>query len=104
MSQTMSTAETMSLLGISARVGIRVLFLPRYFVDHFHALRHWHHNTYAHARFGASFRWRLWLLCDCKELENLEEFVNEGSDEHILKLRETQLELSRLVALVVCTS
>jgi hypothetical protein len=103
MSQTMSTAESMSLLGISARLGIRALFLPRYCVDNFHALRYWHRNTNARARFGASFRWRFWLLCDCKELENLEEFVNEGSDEHILRLRETQLELSRLVALVVCT-
>lgn len=98
----MELVEIFSLLGSPFRGAVRLLFLPQYGIDHFAALRQWHCNDYARTRFGPSFRWRLWLLFDCKELEELEWLINEGGSEDIRTLRETRLESFRLVALVVC--
>ncbi|KAF2026323.1 hypothetical protein EK21DRAFT_74388 [Setomelanomma holmii] len=97
----MELVEILSILGTPARAGSRIiLFLPRYCIDGFSALRNWQQNTYAFKRFGPSCRWRLWLIYDCRELEELETLINRGQDAEILKLRETQLESFRLVALV----
>ena len=97
----MELVEVFSALGTPARLGARILFLPQYCLDEFDTLRNWPRNNYARVRFGPSFRFRLWLLFDCKELEELEERINNGSDDDILRLREERLESFRLVALVV---
>jgi hypothetical protein len=97
----MERAEVLSALGIPARMGGRILFLPRYISDGFSAIRHWHLNEYARQRYGDDFYWRIWLLLDIKQLEAIERLINAGSDAEIMKLRETQLESIRLVALVV---
>ncbi|KAH7064135.1 hypothetical protein BKA63DRAFT_179261 [Paraphoma chrysanthemicola] len=97
----MELVELLSLLGTPARASARIiLFLPRYILDDFSTLRNWPHNAYALQRFGPSFRWRVWLIFDCRELEELEDLINWGTDEEVWKLRETQLEGFRLVALV----
>lgn len=99
-----STTEIACILGIPARLGARVLFLPRYLFEGFSVLQNWSQNEYARARFGPSYRWRLWLLFDIKQAEMYENLINEGSDEEILCMRESQLEQFRLVALVVSQS
>jgi hypothetical protein len=96
------TVEIFSAIGTPARLSARTLFLPRYCLDNFTSLRAWPRNKYARERFGPTFRWRLWLLFDCKELEELEVLINSGSDDELWKMRDTQLESFRLVALVVC--
>jgi hypothetical protein len=96
------TVKIFSAIGTPARLSARTLFLPRYCLDNFTSLRAWPRNKYARERFGPTFRWRLWLLFDCKELEELEVLINSGSDEELWKMRDTQLESFRLVALVVC--
>jgi hypothetical protein len=98
----MDIPEVLSALGLPARMGGRVLFLPRYCLDGFSAIRHWHQNEYARQRYGDNFYWRIWLLLDINQLEAIEKLINDDSDAEILKLRETQLESIRLVALVVC--
>jgi hypothetical protein len=101
----MELVELLSLLGTPARASARIiLFLPRYILDDFSTLRNWPHNAYALQRFGPSFRWRVWLIFDCRELEELEDLINWGTDEEVWKLRETQLEGFRLVALVVSSN
>jgi hypothetical protein len=92
----------LSAVGLPARLGARILFLPRYILDSFAGLRPWPRNTYARARYGTAFYWQVWLLFDIKELEALERLINDGSDEELWRMRETQLESVRLVALVVC--
>lgn len=91
----------LSIFGTPARAGARVFYMPRYSLEGFASLRSWHRNRYARARFGKSYRWRLWLLFDCKELEALEKLINEGSDEDSIKMIEARMESFRLVALVV---
>ena len=96
-----STIEIACILGVPARLGARILFLPRYLLDGPTVLQQWSQNEYAGARFGPSYRWRLWLLFDVKQAEMYEKLINEGSDDEILCMRESQLEQFRLVALVV---
>jgi hypothetical protein len=98
----MDLVGLLSATGSPARAVARILFLPRYCLDNFSALRQWRRNTYARERFGATFYWQIWLLFDIKELEEMERLINDGSDEDIWRMRETQLESVRLVALVVC--
>ena len=99
----MSAAEVFSALGTPARTAARILLAPRYIFNGFAQLRAWNQNAYAQARYGPSYIWRLWLLFDCRELEVLENILNQGSDEDVLRMREAKLEQFKLVALVVCT-
>jgi hypothetical protein len=94
-------AELLSALGTPARAGARSLLIPRYCLDGFGPLRSWSRNEYAFHRFGKSFRWRIWLMYDIKDLQTLEKLINEGSDDQLLKLREDKLETFWFVALVV---
>jgi hypothetical protein len=98
----MDVSEVLSALGLPARMGGRILFLPRYCLDGFSAIHHWHQNDYARQRYGDNFYWRIWLLLDIKQLEAIERLINDGRDDELLKMRETQVESIRLVALVVC--
>lgn len=98
----MDISEVLSALGLPARLGGRVLFIPRYCLEGFSSLRCWHQNEYAQKRYGDKFYWRIWLLLDITQLEAIEKIINDGSDAEISKLRETQLDSIRLVALVVC--
>jgi hypothetical protein len=97
----MDTAEFLSALGFPARLAARLLILPRYLLVGCHPLLTWPSNTYARARYGKAFAWRIWLLFDVKELEVLEHLINEGSDGEVLAMREGKLEQFKLVALVV---
>lgn len=99
-----STTEIACILGAPARLGARVLFLPRYLFEGPAVLQQWSQNEYARARFGPSYRWRLWLLFDVKQAEMYEKLINGGSDDEILCMRESQLEQFRLVALVVSST
>ena len=47
--------------------------------------------------------WRIWLLFDCKDLEVLENLINNEKDEKVLEMRDTKLKQFKLVTLVVCT-
>lgn len=98
----MSTAELFSALGFPARAAARVLVEPRYLFNGFSHLRTWNQNAYALARYGPSYRWRVWLLFDAEDLEKLEHLINDGSDKDVMEMREAKLEQFRLVALVVC--
>jgi hypothetical protein len=99
----MSTAEIWSALGTPARAAARFLLAPRYFVNGFSHIREWNNNAWALARYGPSYRWRLWLMFDAEDLEVLEHVINEGTDKDVIELREAKLEQFRLVALVVCS-
>ncbi|EOA83963.1 uncharacterized protein SETTUDRAFT_155287 [Exserohilum turcica Et28A] len=96
----MSTAELFSALGFPARAAARVLVAPRYLFNGFSHLRTWNQNAYALARYGPSYRWRVWLLFDAEDLEKLEHLINDGSDKDVMEMREAKLEQFRLVALV----
>ncbi|KAF2853320.1 hypothetical protein T440DRAFT_391149 [Plenodomus tracheiphilus IPT5] len=96
----MVAAEVLSALGSPARLGARTLLLPRYVFNNFTLLRTWPQNTYARHRYGPSFCWRFWLLFDIEDLERLENLLNSGSDDDVLKMRDAKLESFRLVALV----
>ena len=98
----MDTAEVFSALGTPARAAARILLAPRYIINGFAPLRGWTNHPYALARYGPSYRWRVWLLFDIQDLENLERLINEGMDEDVLHMREAKLEQFKLVALVVC--
>ncbi|KAH9864203.1 hypothetical protein J1614_010137 [Plenodomus biglobosus] len=95
----MVVAEILSALGSPARVGARMLLLPRY-ANNFTLVRTWPRNSYARHRYGPSFHWRCWLLFDIEDLEHLEHLINAGSDEDLLKMRDAKLESFRLIALV----
>ncbi|EDU44299.1 hypothetical protein PtrSN002B_007055 [Pyrenophora tritici-repentis] len=96
----MSTAEVFSALGTPARTAARVLLAPRYIFNGFAPLRVWNANAYAQARYGPLYKYRLWLLFDCRDLEVLEKILNEGSDDDVLRMREAKMEQFKLVALV----
>ncbi|RAR13714.1 hypothetical protein DDE83_002899 [Stemphylium lycopersici] len=96
----MDTAEVFSALGTPARTAARILLAPRYIINGFAPLRGWTNHTYAFARYGPSYRWRVWLLFDIQDLEDLERLINEGTDEDVLHMREAKLEQFKLVALV----
>lgn len=97
-----NTAEIWSALGTPARAAARILLAPRYLINGFSRLREWNDNAWARTRYGPSYRYRLWLLFDARDLEVLEHIINEGTDKEVLELREAKLEQFRLVALVVC--
>lgn len=96
------TAEIWSALGLPARAAARLLLAPRYLINGFSRLREWNDNAWARTRYGPSYRYRLWLLFDARDLEVLEHIINQGTDKEVLELREAKLEQFRLVALVVC--
>ena len=93
----MSTAEIWSAIGTPARAAARFLLVPRYFINGFSHIRTWNDNAYALARYGPSYRWRIWLLFDAEDLEELEHLINQGADREVLELREAKLEQFRLV-------
>ncbi|EMD88101.1 hypothetical protein COCC4DRAFT_145495 [Bipolaris maydis ATCC 48331] len=94
------TAEIWSALGLPARAAARLLLAPRYLINGFSRLREWNDNAWARTRYGPSYRYRLWLLFDARDLEVLEHIINQGTDKEVLELREAKLEQFRLVALV----
>ncbi|KAF1941228.1 hypothetical protein EJ02DRAFT_207201 [Clathrospora elynae] len=96
----MEAPEILSAFGTPARAAARILLLPRYVLGGFAPLHAWPQNRYARQRFGAGFRWRIWLLFDCRELEELETLINKGSDAEVKRLRESKIEQFKLVALV----
>ncbi|KAL6711037.1 hypothetical protein ACN47E_006912 [Coniothyrium glycines] len=93
-------AELLSALGAPARAAARALLMPRYALDAFGPVRRWRRNAYARQRFGSSYLWRVWLMYDARDLEVMENLINEGSDDQLLKLREDKLETFWFVALV----
>jgi hypothetical protein len=99
----MSIAEVLSALGTPARTAARVLLAPRYAINGFQPLRHWMDNDYARARYGRSYIWRVWLLFDCKDLELLENLINDAKDDEVLHMRDAKMKQFKLVTLAVCT-
>ncbi|KAF2623768.1 hypothetical protein BU25DRAFT_349395 [Macroventuria anomochaeta] len=97
----MDLIEIANVLGSPARFCVRVLLLPIYLLTDSAA---WFappaRTKYARNRYGPSFRWRFWLSFDIRGLEALEKLINTGSDEDILRMRDSRLDSSRLIALV----
>lgn len=95
--------EVLCLLGAPLRTLARVLIVVRYLVDDFTSLRSYLANSYAIARFGKDYRWKLWLLYDIEDLERVEIIINGGTDKEVMHFRESYLDAYRLVAVVVGT-
>lgn len=58
-------------------------------------------SDYGIARYGPSYRFRLWLRLDAAELEGIEELINFGSDGNIEAFRASHLATSGTTAVVV---
>lgn len=91
-------SEVFSAIGFGARVLGRVPLLVRYLW----AGKTLHPNAYVAERYGPSWRWRPWLLCDAGELEVIERLINQGSDESLHAFRAAQLGTAGSTGVVVC--
>lgn len=98
---TMMQHDLFNIVGAPARLGARILLFDRYLLDGYATLRQWSNNRYARTRFGPHYGWRPWLLFDVDELKRIERLVNDGSDDDLLKLRDSQLSVFQLVAIVI---
>lgn len=94
--------EIFSSIGLPARVVGRVPLLGRYLWGGFSILRDRETTAYAEERFGPSYKWRIGLLIDIKELKVLEDLINHGDDRTIAAFRESQVSVSGMIAIVVC--
>ena len=93
--------DILLFLSAPVRLSGRLFVFLQYIIDRDGSVQHWYRNDYAQDRFGAHYRWRPWLLFDVKELEFLETLINRGSDQDLLKWRESRLDIFGLVAVVV---
>lgn len=93
--------DLFNLIGAPARFGARALLLVAYMLIGYATLRRWSKNRYARTRFGPNYVYRPWLLFDISELKQIESLINDGSDDDLLKLRDSQLGIFQLVAIVV---
>ncbi|KAF2178739.1 hypothetical protein K469DRAFT_675265 [Zopfia rhizophila CBS 207.26] len=89
-----------SLIGSPARITARVLLSSRYVFASRGRYSFWKYNEYAKARFGPRYRWMLWLSFDISNLERLESLINEGSDDDLIKLQDSQKEALMLISIV----
>jgi hypothetical protein len=91
---TMMQHDLFNIIGAPARLGARILLFHRYLLDGYATLRQWSSNRYARTRFGPHYGWQPWLIFDVDELKQIERLVNGGSDDDLLKLRDSQLGVS----------
>jgi hypothetical protein len=93
--------DLITIIGAPARFAARALLFLSYLLNGYATLNRWSNNRYARTRFGPNYMYRPWLLFDIAELKQIERLVNDGSDDDLLKLRDSQLGVSQLVAIVV---
>jgi hypothetical protein len=93
--------DLITIIGTPARFAARALLFLSYLLNGYATLNRWSNNRYARTRFGPNYMYRPWLLFDIAELKQIESLVNDGSDDDLLKLRDSQLGVSQLVAIVV---
>lgn len=93
--------DVFGLVGTPARFGARALLFVSYLHNGYATLNRWSKDRYAQARFGPNYIYRPWLLFDIAELKRIERVVNNGSDDELMKLRDSQLGDFQLVAIVV---
>src|SRR5689334_23160770 len=91
--------ELFSLLGFPARVAGRALLIFRYISNR--GATTTVTSDYGEKRFGKSVRFRPWLMIDVKELEELEDLVNDGSDAQVEAWRVSQLSVCGMIAIIV---
>jgi hypothetical protein len=94
--------EIFAFLGAPARMLGRLPLISRYIWSGFS--RPWYSHPYAEARWGRSYRWRVWLLFDMLELQMIEELINDASDKRVEDFRKHQLESLNMVSVVVSTN
>lgn len=97
----MELTELFSLVGAPFRFLARILLIFRYVFDGHSTVTAWKQNRYALARFGPSYRYRIWLLFDIDELEQVEKLINTGTNEQLLKRRDAHIYTYRFIAVVV---
>ncbi|TKA75342.1 hypothetical protein B0A55_05569 [Friedmanniomyces simplex] len=85
----MEAIEFFSMLGFPARLAGRMPVIARYLTGPPKALTST--SKYARERYGKTFKYRLWLSLDIAELEQLEQLINDRSDEEVLQFRHAQL-------------
>ncbi|KAK3678446.1 hypothetical protein LTR78_001743 [Recurvomyces mirabilis] len=85
----MDGSEVFAMLGFPVRILGRLPLSARYAFGPPSSLLNT--SEYATQRYGQSYRFRPWLRFDIHELEKIERLVNHGSDEEVLKFRQTQL-------------
>lgn len=90
-------SELFSAIGFSARVLGRVPLLVRYLW----AGKALHPSAYVAERYGPSWRWRPWLLCDTGELEAMERLINLAPDESLHAFRSSHLGTASSTGVVV---
>ncbi|KAF2856639.1 hypothetical protein T440DRAFT_549993 [Plenodomus tracheiphilus IPT5] len=95
----MGPLDIFGVLHAPARLACRLLLSPKYF---FRGVKpsEWRRDEYARIRYGTNYKWKPWLLFDIDELERVEQIVREASDDEILRLRNSQLDVTKLVAVV----
>jgi hypothetical protein len=97
----MDPLDVFTIVGAPARFGARILMFLQYLLYGYVAFDEWSNDSYARSRFGAHYQWRPWLLFDITDLERIEGLINEGSDEDIRNLLESQHRVFQIVAIVV---
>jgi hypothetical protein len=97
----MNALDIFGILHAPARLACRLLLSPKYIFRGIKPTEWWQHD-YARERFGPYYRWKLWLLFDLQELQHVEEVINgKNNDDYILRFRDSHLEVTKLVAVVV---
>ncbi|KAF2732646.1 hypothetical protein EJ04DRAFT_440636 [Polyplosphaeria fusca] len=90
--------EFFSLLGFPARLAGRGLLAFRYVSNRGATAQVV--SDYGDKRFGKSVRYRPWLMIDVKELEELEELINDGTDTQVESWRVSQLSVCGMIAII----
>jgi hypothetical protein len=96
----MKWTDVFGITHAPARLAARVLLSSKYLFRGTDS-KHWIPDSYARARYGEHYRWKPWLLFDLEQLERTTSIINSASDEELSKVRDSQLEVAKLVAVVV---
>jgi hypothetical protein len=96
----MGALDIFGILHAPARLACRLLLSPKYL---FHGVKPslWWPEKYATERFGAHYMRRPWLLFDIEELYRVELMIEHANDDEILRFRDSHLDVTKLVAVVV---
>jgi hypothetical protein len=99
----MNWTDVFGVTHAPARLAARILLSSKYLFRGTDST-HWLPDAYARARYGDYYKWKPWLFFDLEQLERTTSIINEASDEELLKVRDSQLEVAKLVAVVVSLS
>lgn len=96
----MDPLDVYGILHAPARLACRLLLAAKYLFRGVRPSERWP-DEYARNRYGPNYRHRPWLLFDLEELERVENMINTADDKYMLTFRDAQLDVTKLVAVVV---